>query len=125
MAELDIPRPVQTVHMAKACRDEGVGVDEREKPPDLVDALELGVKRAVILALLVHASFFAASEPSVLGLVNRAFCFSTAAYSPSRATASSVQLSRNITVVHDGDSKAICCSIAVDCLPVLSHSQSV
>jgi len=28
MAELDIPRPAETVHMSKACRDEEVGVDE-------------------------------------------------------------------------------------------------
>jgi len=88
MAELDIPRPVQTVHMSKACRDEDVGVDEGENSAELVDVLGLGVKRVVIHVLTLHANFFAASESNFLGLVNKAFCFSAAACSPSRAIAS-------------------------------------
>ncbi len=59
-----------------------------EKSAGLVDVLGLGTKRVVIHVLIVHASFFAASESSFLGLVNKAFCFSAAACSPSRAIAS-------------------------------------
>ena len=84
MAELDISRPVKT----KACRDEEVKVDERENPADLANALGAGVKRAVLQVRTIHASFFVASESKFRGLVNKAFFFSAAACSSSRAVAS-------------------------------------